>query len=148
MEFRKIVPSDFSEWSELISELWELNLDEQNEEFTGLINNPRQIGIGCFTDKLVGVVHVSLRYEYVNGTESSPVGYIEGIVVTKNQRNNGIASLLLTEAEKYAKSKNCLEMGSDLDISNETSLNFHKKNGYIEKERVICLSKKISGGTL
>ena len=40
-------------------------------------------------------------------TESSPVGYLEGIFVSEGFRKQGIAAELLTECEKWAKEKIC-----------------------------------------
>jgi len=142
MNYRLILKGDFSNWSALIQELWPMNNDELIEEFVELF--AKQTGIGAFVqEQLVGVVHVAIRTDYVAGTSTSPVGYIEGIVVTKTMRKQGIASELLNQASLFAKSKGCFEMGSDIEIDNVESLEFHKKNGYIEQERVIAISKKI-----
>ncbi|MDX1475118.1 MAG: hypothetical protein R3309_13185, partial [Reinekea sp.] len=45
-----------------------------------------------------GFLEGSVRTEYVNGTQSSPVGYLEGVFVTKVARRCGIAKLLVDEA--------------------------------------------------
>ena len=142
MIYREIIKNDFSNWSILIQELWPMNAKELKDEFNELFTT--QTGIGAFdNDNLVGVVHVAIRTDYVAGTSTSPVGYIEGIVVHKSMRKQGIASELLNQASLFAKSKGCTEMGSDIEIDNKESLGFHIKNGYIEKERVIALSRKI-----
>jgi aminoglycoside 6'-N-acetyltransferase I len=143
MIFNQITENDYVAWKLLISELWELTEKEVIAEFNSLMTSSNQVCIGCYDKELVGMVFVSIRTDYVNGTSTSPVGYIEGIVVTNKRRKEGIASRLLKEAEKYSISRGCTEMGSDLEIDNEVSLQFHIRNGYIEQERVICLSKKI-----
>lgn len=140
MIFKNLSNNDFKNWEKLIQELWPMNTEEALETF----GSENEVIIGCFDPMLIGAVHVSIRNDYVNGSESSPVGYIEGIVVTKNRRKEGIASQLLIEAEKYALHNGCIEMGSDIEIDNLDSLAFHLKNGYIEQERVICLTKKIN----
>lgn len=143
VKYRVVTKDNYTEWKSVINELWPMSEEETKELFEELISGGKEIAIGAFLDQLVGVVHVSIRTDYVNGSESSPVGYIEGIVVTKNMRKHGIASQLLKEAEKFALSKGCKEMGSDIELDNTDSLTFHEKNGYIEQERVICLTKKI-----
>ncbi len=142
MTYRQLIKTDFQKWSVLIQELWPMNGTKLNNEFAELFS--KQTGICTFNgDNLVGVVHVAIRTDYVAGTSTSPVGYIEGIVVTKSMRKQGIASELLNQAALFAKSKGCSEMGSDIEIDNLESLEFHIKNGYIEQERVVALSKKI-----
>lgn len=143
MNYRLIERTDYLVWDKLIQELWEMDSDKSKREFETLFTNSSG-AIGAFDDKhLVGVVHVTLRNDYVAGTSTSPVGYIEGIVVTSTYRKQGIASSLLIEAEVFAKNKGCTEMGCDVEIDNEASLKFHLRNGYNEEERVIALSKKI-----
>ncbi len=134
---------DFSAWATLVEELWKLTEEEKVKEFNDLMTSEKDILIGYFDNSLVGWIQVSLRTDYVAGTHSSPVGFIEGIVVTKTRRKEGIAKTLVEEAKKYALSKGCSEMGSDVEIDNEASIAFHKKIGFTEEERVVCFSKKI-----
>ena len=82
-----------------------------------------------------------LRYDYVEGTESSPVGYLEGIFVSEEYRKNGFAAELLAECEKWAKEKGCTEFASDCELDNEVSLRFHLALGFEEANRVICFRK-------
>ena len=74
----------------------------------------------------VGFAQCQLRYDYVEGTESAPVGYLEGLFVLKTYRNKGYAKELLAECEKWAKSNGCREFASDCEIGNNNSYLFHK----------------------
>lgn len=144
MLFRELVDDDYNEFKPLVQKLWDITDEEVKEHWNSIISSSKEANIGCFKDKLIGFVQVSLRSDYVAGTNSSPVGYIEGIFVEEKYRKQHIGSLLLKEAEKYAVKNGCTEMGSDLEIANEISLKFHIENGYIERERVVVLSKKIN----
>ena len=84
-----------------------------------------------------------MRYDYVEGTETTPVGYLEGIFVKKDYRNKGIAKELLAECEEWAKSNGCQEFGSDCEIDNVDSLMFHKAVNFTEANRIICFTKKL-----
>ena len=95
------------------------------------------------SEQPIGFSQCQLRYDYVEGTESSPVGYLEGIFVIKEFRNNGYARSLLRECEKWAKSKGCKEFASDCELINETSLSFHINMGFAEVNRIICFTKKL-----
>ena len=46
-------------------------------------------------EQAVGFAQCQLRSDYVEGTESSPVGYLEGIYVEDDCRLSGIAKALL-----------------------------------------------------
>ena len=47
-------------------------------------------------EQAVGFAQCQLRHDYVEGTEHSPVGYLEGIYVEPDGRRNGIAGKLLS----------------------------------------------------
>jgi aminoglycoside 6'-N-acetyltransferase I len=42
-------------------------------------------------DGVVGFAEASIRRDYVNGCETSPVAFVEGLYVTPNHRQGGIA---------------------------------------------------------
>lgn len=79
----------------------------------------------------------------VEGTESSPVGYLEGIYVADGYRNQGIARELLFACENWAKEKGCTEFASDCELDNVQSLRFHLNVGFAEANRIICFTKKL-----
>ena len=86
---------------------------------------------------------MDLRHDYVEGTESRPVGYLEGIYVREEYRNRGYAGELLAECEKWAKQKGCSEFASDCELNNDASLQFHMRVGFTEANRIICFTKRI-----
>ena len=90
-----------------------------------------------------GICLVSLRHDYVEGTEGSPVGYLEGIYVEKEHRNLGTARALLKGAQQWAKEKGCREFASDCEMDNTESLAFHLACGFEEANRIICFVKEI-----
>lgn len=90
-----------------------------------------------------GFAQVQLRHDYVEGTQSSPVGYLEGIYVKKEHRRRGAAGKLLRECERWAKEKGCTEFASDCELSNTQSLEFHLGVGFSEANRIICFTKKL-----
>lgn len=94
-------------------------------------------------EQAVGFAQCQLRRDYVEGTDSSPVGYLEGIFVEDTYRNRGIATKLLSSCEIWAKSKGCTEFASDCELGNASSLAFHLNVGFTEANRIICFVKKI-----
>lgn len=91
----------------------------------------------------VGFAQCSLRRDYVEGTSSSPVGYLEGIYVQKEYRNRGYAGALLAACETWAQNKGCTEFASDCELDNTDSYRFHQAMGFTEVNRVICFTKPI-----
>ncbi len=94
-------------------------------------------------DKQIAFARGQLRYDYVEGTESSLVGYLEGIFVAEEYRKSGYAAELLGECEKWAKEKGCTEFASDCEFVNEESLKFHLALGFEEANRIICFRKDL-----
>ena len=91
----------------------------------------------------VGFIYLALRHDFVEGTTSSPVAYIEGIFVEPDYRNRGLASLLVETAEDWGLRNGCKELGSDAELNNLDSIAFHKSAGFKEANRVVCFSKTI-----
>lgn len=94
-------------------------------------------------NRAVAFAQCNLRSDYVEGTESSPVGYLEGVFVRIEYRNRGIAKKLLTQCEHWAKNQGCSEFASDCELNNRNSLKFHLQLGFKEANRIICFKKKL-----
>lgn len=91
----------------------------------------------------VGFAQCQLRRDYVEGTESSPVGYLEGIFVEETARGQGVAKALISACENWAKENGCREFASDCELSNDASLAFHLALGFEEANRIICFTKRL-----
>ena len=91
----------------------------------------------------VGFAQCGLRSDYVEGTESSPVGYLEGIFVKEQYRKQGYAKKLLAACEGWAKEQGCREFASDCELGNTGSFKFHMAMGFTEANRIICFTKRI-----
>lgn len=104
-------------------------------------------GSAVFAEKrdcvFIGVALCSLRHDYVEGCETSPVGYLEGVSVKEEYRNRGVARQLVEECEQWAREKGCSEFASDCELSNMDSLRFHLQIGFEEQNRIICFKKKL-----
>lgn len=93
--------------------------------------------------KAVGFAQCQLRTDYVEGTNSSPVGYPEGIYVDEKYHRRGFAKELLDACEAWVKEKGCTQFASDCEPENEDSLHFHLAVGFEEANRIICFKKNI-----
>ena len=95
-------------------------------------------------DTPIGIAHVSLRSEYVNGTElDGTCGYLEAVYVQPDYRRNGVAAALVRTCENWAKERGCREFASDCLLHNTDSYFFHLRLGFTETERCIFFRKDI-----
>lgn len=142
---RKAKPNDISAVSSLALELWPHHpLEEFTEEFAQLLSQPEAAVFLAFDEENpIGFAQCQLRHDYVEGTDSSPVGYLEGIFVAESHRRMGYAKLLLAACEVWAKKLGCIEFASDCELTNEESLRFHLGVGFEEANRIICFTKKL-----
>lgn len=86
---------------------------------------------------LAGFVEVAKRQDYVNGTSSSPVAFVEGLFVTPHCRQRGIARALVEAVAQWARAQGVTELASDTPLDNTVSRAVHGKLGFDETERVV-----------
>ena len=91
----------------------------------------------------VGFIEGSIRTDYVNGTESSPVGFIEGVYVAPAWRRKGVARQLYAAIGDWAKARGCQELASDALLENEVSQRAHRALGFKETERVVYYVRRL-----
>ncbi len=94
----------------------------------------------------IGFIEGSIRSDYVNGTETSPVGFVEGVYVVPAMRRHGVARRLFEAIGDWAKARGCRELASDALLENEASQRAHRALGFKETERVVYFSKKLCNG--
>ena len=90
-----------------------------------------------------GFIEIALRSDYVNGTDSSPVAFLEGLYVAPACRRQGIAALLVEQAQEWAREQGCSELASDAALDNTASHALHTSLGFAETERVVYFRKYI-----
>ena len=133
--------------AELATRLWTWHsVDEMLERYNALIPND-DCAVFVFKDgddePISGFAHCQLRHDYVEGTKTSPVGYLEGIFVDPANRGTGVARDLLVASETWARSKGCTEFASDCELSDILSSRFHTKHGFKVANRIICFKKSL-----
>ena len=116
----------------LIEEFNEFLVSEDSATYLYIINNVP-----------VGFAQCQLRRDYVEGTKTSPVGYLEGVYVEPDYRKQGYGKVLVKACEDWAKGKGCTEFASDCELHNMDSLAFHLRSGFTEANRIICFTKKL-----
>lgn len=102
----------------------------------------RRAFLAEFQGRAVGFAEYAER-PYANGCVSQPVPFLEGIWVHETYRRRGVAQLLLDHIEALASSRGFTELGSDVDLANDTSHAAHAAWGFEETERVVFYRKSL-----
>jgi len=144
MTIRKATPADSRVLAELACRMWEADPGELESEFADMTASDQA---ACFVAEVnstpVGFAQCQLRHDYVEGCETSPVGFLEGIYVDTSHRRTGVAQALLTACEAWARDAGCTEFASDCEIDNHDSLSWHLHSGFQEMGRTIWFAKKL-----
>ena len=90
-----------------------------------------------------GFIEAAVRNDYVNGTETSPVAFVEGLYVKPEYRRQGWAAELMRAVEAWARDRGCQELASDAALENAPSHATHLALGFEETERVVYFRKVI-----
>ena len=145
MTIRKAKIQDLPVMAKLFCKLWPHHtVDEMLTEYgVGIENRDIAFFLAYAEEAAIGFAQCQLRHDYVEGTSSSPVGYLEGIYVADEYRKQGVAGALLSACENWAKAKGCTDFASDCELDNTQSLCFHLNMGFEEANRIICLTKKL-----
>ena len=144
MNIRKAAPTDSMTLAVLASRMWEHDPIELEPEFAELTSSPEAACFLAFDGaKAVGFAQCQLRHDYVEGCDTSPVGFLEGIYVDDAHRRGGVARALLSACEDWARSVGCTEFASDCELDNHDSLAWHLKAGFEEVNRTIWFAKKL-----
>ena len=145
MNVRKAEAADLNAVSALALDLWPDHQPEELRQELAQLMDDKEAAFFLLEEKKhpVGFAQCQLRHDYVEGTSTSPVGYLEGIYVSPGLRGRGGARALLEACERWAAKLGCTEFASDCELSNSTSLAFHLNVGFEEAGRIICFAKKL-----
>lgn len=91
---------------------------------------------------LAGFAEVGER-PYAEGCATSPVAYLEGIWVDPDHRRSGVGAALVEAAVAWARGRGLREMGSDADLDNVVSHDFHRGSGFHEVGRAVCFRRSL-----
>ena len=133
-------------WSSLRAELWpDSSIEHHRAELTQLLSKENAIAyLACEqAGDVVGFAEATLRYDYVNGCDTSPVLFLEGIYVLPEHRRRGVAWSLCSAVAAWGRAAGCREFGSDALLDNVASHAFHAALGFEETERVVYFRKPL-----
>lgn len=134
-------------WLSLRQQLWDhCSAEEHLTEMEVFLHQPEKYCqlLATEDEKAIGFLEASIRNDYVNGTSSSPVGYIEGLFVVSECRQKGVAAKMMMEIESWFRNQGCHEMASDTELENQVSIDAHLAMGFEETERAVFFRKVLA----
>jgi aminoglycoside 6'-N-acetyltransferase I len=148
MKISPCTPADIADWAAMRIALWP---DEDHEllrsEAARMANEPSPdlCNLIARDDRgaAIGFAEASIRRDYVNGCETSPVAFLEGIHVEPAHRRRGVARALAERVAGWGRALGCTEFASDALLDNVDSHSFHAAIGFAETERVVCFRKSL-----
>ena len=146
MDIKQISGDEVPAAAQLAGELWpESTPEELAREFEQLWRLEDHAVFLARTEEgeAAGFALVALRRDYVEGADTSPVGYLEGIYVRPAYRHSGLGRALLQRGEDWAGRQGCAEFASDVEWHNRDSQYFHERCGFREANRVVCYIKSL-----
>lgn len=145
----RIVPLDetlLAQWATLRQQLWPHHgMAAHLQEGAELLAAAHLNAFLVLDEKsqAVAFADAALRHDYVNGCESSPVVYLEGVYVQPASRRRGLAQALIARVAQWGRELGCRELASDAAIDNFASQQLHQRLGFAETERVVFFKKAL-----
>ena len=151
MRIERCISLDQPGWLDFRLALWpDANADEHRGYMAISLAQPErclQLMMYDVNRAPIGFIEGSIRADYVNGTETSPVGFVEGVYVAPGWRRKGVARQLFAAIGDWAQARGCRELASDALLENEASQRAHRALGFKETERVVYFVRKLQGET-
>lgn len=135
---RQATPADAAAWAQLRLGLWPDADDPLEELAESLVDAEGAVFLACLAGgEAVGFAEVRLRHDYVNGTESSPVGFLEGWYVQPPWQGHAVGRALLAAVQAWTRAAGCSELASDSRMEDVQAHAAHRACGFEETERVV-----------
>ena len=128
-------PEHRERWLALRAALWGNEADELpsgDGNFVALVD-----------DRVIGFAEAAVRHDYVNGCDTSPVLFLEGLFVDPGHRRQGVAGVLVAAVADWGRAQGCSEFASDAEIDNLDSHAMHRALGFVETERVVYFRREL-----
>lgn len=139
---KKASIQDLSELMDLAKLLWPTS-ENLESEIRAFLEDQEACIFVDYQNQPLGFVICKIRHDYVEGTSSDNVAYIEGLFVKEGYRGQKIAQNLVQNCASWSKEKGCKQMASDCDLQNTSSINFHKAIGFDQVNTIVCFVKDL-----
>ncbi len=90
----------------------------------------------------VGMIDARVR-NYAEGAPDLQAAYVEDLWVEAEHRRTGVAAALLLAVEQWARAQGLNWLGSDAEIGNRLSRQWHAAAGFMEVEELVVFGKPL-----
>lgn len=141
---RRAAAADLPAWDAMRVALWPDADDTPEQLLAQLQRDDAGVWLASGdTGEAVGFAEATIRRDYVNGTRTSPVGFLEGLYVHPAWRRTGVGRALVDAIAQWTRERGCSELASDALIDNIESHAAHVAYGFEETERVVYFRKQV-----
>jgi len=148
MKVRPASATDVPEWAAMRADLWP---DDDAAAHAGdiadtfLSGDPDQAAFVAQAPDgaLTGFVEASIRRDYVDGCDTSPVAFGEGAFILPEWRGRGVGRALVEAVAAWGRAQGCTELASNALLENTASHAFHEAVGFEETERVVFFRRML-----
>ncbi len=104
MRIMPCAASDLDDWTALRGALWP-DEEELRARAQAMLAEPDKLALLCRSDagEALAFAEASIRRDYVNGCDSTPVAFLEGIYVVPGHRHAGAARALRARRDLGAR---------------------------------------------
>lgn len=148
MKIRPACAADVPAWAKMRAALWPdddaaAHAAEIAETF--LADAPDQMAFVAEHEdgRLIGFVEASMRRDYVDGCDTSPVAFGEGAFILPEWRGAGVGRALVEAVAQWGRARGCTELASNALLDNIASHAFHRAIGFEETERVVFFRRML-----
>jgi len=135
-----------ADWLALRCALWpQCAAAEHASEIAAAAAEPEKYAqfMACAGTQPLGLAEAAVRHDYVNGAQTSPLVFLEGIYVVPSARRRGIAAQLIAAVSAWAAAAGYRELASDAQLENLASHALHDALGFEATERVVFFRKAL-----
>ena len=145
MHIQTCINDDLPQWVALRIALWpDEDAVQITREAPTLLTQPDMLVVVAREgETVIGFTEAAIRRDYVNGCETSPVAFVEGIYVSPGQRRRGVARAMIAAVEDWARRQGLSELAADALLDNAQSHAMHNALGFGETERVVYFRKSL-----
>lgn len=147
LHFHLATLDDFPTWHRLRAELYaDLDPVHSENEIRRIVEDLDLTTFLVFDEKketLIGMLELSLR-NIVDGCESTPVAYVEGLYVLEPFQGQGLGKEMIAFAKKWGWEQGCTELAVDTEWENHKAREFYLRQGFEETFRVVQFRMRIA----
>lgn len=144
MRLSPCTQTDLADWTAMRRALWP-DAEDSEAEAAQMLAEPELLALIARDEsgEAMGFAEAAIRHDYVNGCDSSPVLFLEGIYVAPAHRRRGVARALTDQAAQWGRAFGCSEFASDALLENHESHALHAALGFTETERVVYFRRPL-----